>query len=105
MHYRYRPYPYYRRYYNLDPYYYRRYYNPYNIFDSQVANVDQSIVNYGGMTDVSQDSVIYQSRTAKPKAEHKEEKEPETIDVPHNVSVQMQPAQIVQEQQSRVIIP
>jgi hypothetical protein len=106
MYYRYQPYPYYRRYYNLDPYYYRRYYNPYyNVIDSQIANVDQSMINYGDMADVSQDSVIYQSRTAKPKTEHKEEKEPETIDVPHNVSVHMQPAQIVQEQQSRVIIP
>ncbi len=65
MHYRYyRPYPYYRRYYNLDPYYYRRYYNPYyNIIDSNIANVDQNITNFGDMIDVSQDSVIYQSLT------------------------------------------
>jgi hypothetical protein len=69
MHYRYRPYPYYRRYYNLDPYYYRRYYSPYNIFDSQVANVDQSIVNVGNMTDVIQDANIYQLRTSEPNSE------------------------------------
>jgi hypothetical protein len=67
MHYRYQPYPYYRRYYSLDPYYYRRYYyNPYynyqqNIVDSQVSDVDQSIINYGDMTDVIQDSDVYQS--------------------------------------------
>jgi hypothetical protein len=64
MHYYYRPYPYYRRYYNLDPYYYRRYYNPYyNIIDSNIANVDQNITNFGDMSDVIQDSVIYQSLT------------------------------------------
>lgn len=63
--YNYRPYPYYRRYYNLDPYYYRRYYYPpfYNIVDSNIANVDQNITNFGDMTDVIQDSVIYQSLT------------------------------------------
>lgn len=65
MYYRYQPYPYYRRYYNIDPYYYRRYYSPYynyqqNIIDSQLADVDQSIINYGDMTDVIQDSDIYQ---------------------------------------------
>ena len=76
MHYyRYQPYPYYRRYYNLDPYYYRRYYNPFynyqqNIIDSQIADVDQSIVNYGDMTDVIQDSYIYQSMTPAPIAEN-----------------------------------
>lgn len=64
--YYYRPYPYYRRYYNLDPYYYRRYYNPYynyvqNVVDSQIADVNQDIVNYGDMTDVIQDSDVYQS--------------------------------------------
>jgi hypothetical protein len=57
------------------------------------------------MTDVIQDADVYQSMSTKLKEEHKEEKEPETIDVPHNVSVQMQPAQIVQEHQPRVIIP
>jgi hypothetical protein len=66
MYYRYQPYPYYRRYYSLDPYYYGRYYNPFynyqqNIIDSQIADVDQSIINYGDMTDVIQDSDIYQS--------------------------------------------
>jgi hypothetical protein len=66
MYYRYQPYPYYRRYYNIDPYYYRRYYSPYNIIDSQIADVDQSIVNYGDMTDVIQDSDIYQSMTPAP---------------------------------------
>lgn len=65
MYYRYQPYPYYRRYYNIDPYYYGRYYNPYynyqqNIIDSQIADANQSIINYGDMTDVIQDSVINQ---------------------------------------------
>jgi hypothetical protein len=67
MYYRYQPYPYYRRHYNLEPYY-RRYYTPYynymqNIVNSQIANSDQDIVNYGDMTDVIQDSDIYQSMT------------------------------------------
>lgn len=67
MYYRYQPYPYYRGYYNLEPYY-RRYYSPYynymqNIVNSQIANSDQNIVNYGDMTDVIQDSDIYQSMT------------------------------------------
>ncbi len=63
MHYRrYLPYPYYRRYYNINPYFYRRYYYPYyNIFDGQYANVDQSIINYGDMIDVIQDADVYQS--------------------------------------------
>jgi hypothetical protein len=71
MYYRYQPYPYYRRYYNLDPYYYRRYYSPYynyqqNIIDSQVATIDQNMVNFGDMTDVTQDANIYQLRTPAP---------------------------------------
>lgn len=67
MYYRYQPYPYYRRYYNLDPYYYRRYYNPYyNIIDSQIANIDQNMVNFGDMTNVSQDANIYQLRSPAP---------------------------------------
>lgn len=64
MYYRYQPYPYYRRYYSLDPYYYRRHY-PYNymqnIVDSQIADVNQSIINSGDMTDVFQDSNIIQT--------------------------------------------
>jgi hypothetical protein len=73
MYYRYQPYPYYRRYYNVDPYYYGRYYNPYynyqqNIIDSQIADSNQSIVNYGDMTDVIQDSDIYQSMTPAPES-------------------------------------
>ncbi len=69
MHYRYQPYPYYRRYYNLDPYYYRRYYSPYynyqqNIIDSQIADVDQSVINYGDMSDVYQDANVYQLRSS-----------------------------------------
>tara|TARA_B110000503_G_C6991389_1_gene347501 strand:+ start:432 stop:710 length:279 start_codon:yes stop_codon:yes gene_type:complete len=68
---KYQPYPYYRRYYNIDPYSYRRYYSPYynyqqNIIDSQYANVDQSIVNYGDMSDVIQDSNVYQSMEPAP---------------------------------------
>ena len=71
MHYRYQPYPYARRYYNIDPYHYGRYYNPYynyqqNIVDSQVATVDQNMVNFGNMTDVIQNSDIYQSMTPAP---------------------------------------
>jgi hypothetical protein len=62
MHYRFRPYPYYRRYYNIDPYYYRRYY-PYNVIDSQIANIDQNMINFGDMTNVTQDADIYQLRS------------------------------------------
>jgi hypothetical protein len=69
MYHHYQPYRYYRRYYDLNPYYYSRYYNPYynyqqNIIDSQIADSNQSIVNYGDMTDVIQDSDIYQSMTS-----------------------------------------
>jgi hypothetical protein len=71
MYSRYQPYPYQRRYYNIDPYYYRRYYNPYynyqqNIIDSQVADVNQSINNFGDMTDVNQNSNVYQLMTPQP---------------------------------------
>jgi hypothetical protein len=69
MHYKYQPYPYYRRYYNLDPYYYRRYYSPYNIIDSQIATIDQNMVNFGDMTNVTQDANIYQIRTPAPEPE------------------------------------
>jgi hypothetical protein len=74
MHY-YRPYPYYRRYYNLNPYYYGRYYSPYynymqNIIDSQIASVDQNITNFGDMTDVIQDADVYQSMTPEPVPEN-----------------------------------
>jgi hypothetical protein len=66
MHYRLRPYPYYRRYYSINPYHYSRYYNPYyyGIFGSQFANVSQSITNFGGMSGVSQDSIINQFRNS-----------------------------------------
>jgi hypothetical protein len=64
MYYRYQPYPYYKRFYNISPYHYGRYYNPYYaIYDSQIANVNQRLVNYGTMTDVIQNSDIYQLRT------------------------------------------
>ncbi len=71
MYYKYQPYPFYNRYYNIDPYYYRKYYNPYynymqNIINSQIANSDQNIVNYGDMSDVIQDSVINQSMAPPP---------------------------------------
>jgi ABC-type antimicrobial peptide transport system permease subunit len=71
MHYRYRPYPYYRRYYDINPYYYGRYYNPFynyqrNIIDSQIASIDQNITNFGDMRDVRQDANIYQLRSAVP---------------------------------------
>jgi hypothetical protein len=80
MYYRYQPYPYYRRYYNLDPYYYRRYYSPYynyqqNVIDSQIANVDQNMVNFGDMTNVSQDANIYQLRSPGPTEENAETQE------------------------------
>lgn len=61
MHYRYQPYPYYRRYYNIDPYYYRRYYNPYNIYNSQISDVNQNITNFGDMNDVIQNVDVFQS--------------------------------------------
>jgi hypothetical protein len=68
---RYQPYPYQRRYYNVDPYYYGRYYNPYynystNVIDSQVSDVNQSINNFGNMTDVNQNSNVYQLRSPEP---------------------------------------
>jgi hypothetical protein len=74
MHYRFQPYPYYRRYYNINPYHYGRYYSPYNIFNSQIASINQRLVNFGGMTNVTQDANIYQLRTPAP--------EPESVDVP-----------------------
>lgn len=58
---RYMPYPYYRPYYNMNPYYYRRYYNPYNIYDSQISDVNQNITNFGDMTDVIQNVDVIQS--------------------------------------------
>ena len=66
MYHRFRPYPYYNRFYNINPYHYRRYYNPYyyGIFGSQFANVSQSMINFGGMSGVSQDSIINQFRTS-----------------------------------------
>ena len=65
MYTRYQPYSYQRRYYNIDPYYYGRYYNPYynyqqNVIDSQIADVNQNITNFGDMTDVNQNSNVYQ---------------------------------------------
>jgi hypothetical protein len=74
MHYRYRPYPFYRRYYDINPYHYGRYYNPFynyqrNIIDSQIASVDQNITNFGDMRDVRQDANIYQLRTPAPEPE------------------------------------
>jgi hypothetical protein len=70
MYYRYQPYPYYRRYYNIDPYYYGRYYSPYNIFNSQIASINQRLVNFGGMTNVTQDANIYQLRSPGPIVEN-----------------------------------
>jgi hypothetical protein len=77
MFYNYAPYSYRRRYYHLDPhYYYRKYYNPfYSVIGSQIATSDQSIINYGKMTDVIQDSKIFQSRSSKPSAPEIEEAE------------------------------
>jgi hypothetical protein len=94
MYYRYQPYPYYRRYYNLDPYYYRRYYSPYynyqqNIIDSQVATIDQNMVNFGDMTNVTQDANIYQLRSP----------------APENVGVCTEPPTSLPEEASRLILP
>ena len=68
MYSRYQPYSYQRRYYNINPYYYGRYYNPYgtNVIDSQVSDVNQSINNFGDMTNVNQDSNVYQLMTPEP---------------------------------------
>jgi hypothetical protein len=71
MYFRYQPYSYQRRYYNINPYHYGRYYSPYynysnNVVDSQIANVDQSINNFGDMTDVNQDSNVYQLMSPEP---------------------------------------
>jgi len=86
MHYRYQPYPYYRRHYNISPLFYRNYYNPYyqymqNIINSQIATVDQRLVNYGSTTNVSQDSTINQILNPRLRAvkegEEKEEEEEE----------------------------
>jgi len=63
MYYQFRPYPYYRRHYSIDPYHYGRYYSPYNIFNSQIASINQRLVNFGDMTNVTQDANIYQLRT------------------------------------------
>ena len=40
-----------------------------NIVNSQISDIDQSIINYGDMTDVIQDADIYQSMTPEPVAE------------------------------------
>jgi hypothetical protein len=82
MHYKYQPYFYYRRYYSVSPDYYRKYYNPYyqymqNIISSQIASVDQRMVNYGSMTNVSQDSSINQLRSPAPEPPLVEEEEEE----------------------------
>ena len=97
MYYRYQPYPYYRRYYNLDPYYYRRYYSPYNIFNSQIANIDQNMVNFGDMTDVTQDANIYQLRTPAP--------EPESVDVSVEPPETFEEPQDSHDSSSSIILP
>jgi hypothetical protein len=62
MYYRYQPYPYYRRPYNINPYYrYYNPYNPYNIYNSQISDVNQNITNFGDMTDVIQNANVFQS--------------------------------------------
>lgn len=103
MYYRYQPYPYYTRYYNISPYYYGRYYNPYynyvqNIVDSQVSDVDQSIINYGDMTDVIQDSDVYQLMTPAPEnvgvcTAPTEQTPTDTVAIPED-SVSIQPVPI-----------
>jgi hypothetical protein len=73
MYTRYQPYSYQRRYYNIDPYSYRRYYNPYNIYNSQISDVNQSITNFGDMTNVNQDSNVYQLMSPEPEVPPVEE--------------------------------
>jgi hypothetical protein len=97
MYYRYQPYPYYRRYYNLDPYYYRRYYSPYNIFNSQIASINQRLVNFGGMTNVTQDANIYQLRTPAP--------EPESVDVSAEPPETPEEPQDSHDSSSSIILP
>lgn len=87
MYYRFQPYPYYNRFYNMNPYYYGRYYNPFynyqqNIIDSQLANVNQRIINYGDMNDVIQDSDIYQSMEPVPEPPVPEPPVPEPVPEP-----------------------
>ena len=62
MYSRYQPYSYQRRYYKINPYSYGRYYNTYStdVINSQISDVNQSINNFGDMTDVNQDSNVYQ---------------------------------------------
>lgn len=52
------------RYRNDNDYYRRRYYQnyryPYSIYDSQIASNNQSIYNYGYMSDIEQISIINQ---------------------------------------------
>jgi hypothetical protein len=33
------------------------------MFDSQIANIDQNMINFGDMTNVTQDATIYQLRS------------------------------------------
>jgi hypothetical protein len=74
MYSRYQPYPYYRRYYSINPYHYGRYYNyQQNVIDSQIANVNQSINNFGDTFDANQNSNIYQLMTPEPDVPLKEE--------------------------------
>ena len=82
MYYKYQPYPYYRKYYNINPYYYGLYYNyRQNIIDSQIANVNQNINNYGSMTDVIQNSNIHQSMTSEPEVSTETAEEPPSAEV------------------------
>jgi hypothetical protein len=48
-----------------------------NIISSQIASVDQRMVNYGSMTNVSQDSSINQLRSPAPEPPLVEEEEEE----------------------------
>jgi hypothetical protein len=86
MYLRYQPYPYYRRYYNIDPYHYRRYYSPYNIYNGQISDVTQSINNFGDMNDVNQNANVYQSMCPEPVAPLTEETV-EPIPEPHILPV------------------
>jgi hypothetical protein len=91
MYYRYQPYPYYRRYYNINPYHYGRYYSPYNIFNSQIASVNQRLVNFGDMTNVTQDANIYQLRTPAPEKPDEKEIPVEENDTPPQESLLILP--------------
>jgi hypothetical protein len=67
-----------------------------NIVDSQVSDIDQSINNYGNMTDVIQDADVYQSMTPEP--EHNDEQHSQTSFVPSNNLPELNSVEVVDDQ-------